>query len=186
MLSCYRYVKVINAFFVCLIYKVGWNRKISFGRGIKIVNGKNIFLGKNIFIRSNTDLFANENIFIGNNCDIGVRNRIVGDVVIEDNVLIGPNNYIASVDHEYRDVQKPVMDQGGVKLNQFHDEILIKEGSWIGTNVAIIGCVHIGKHSVIGANTVVNKDVPDYSVVVGNPAKIVKYYDFEKSAWVRL
>ena len=63
--------------------------------------------------------------------------------------------------------EKPIHKNG-------HDELKIGDGSWIGTHVAILGDVHIGAHCVIGANSVVTKDVPDYRVAVGSPAKVIK------------
>ena len=64
--------------------------------------------------------------------------------------------------------------------------IKIGKGSWIGTHVAIIGDVHVGKHCVIGANSVVTKDVPDYSVAIGIPAKVIKKYNFEIKKWEKV
>lgn len=51
--------------------------------------------------------------------------------------------------------------------------LMIDDGTWLGTNVVIVGNVHVGKHCVIGANSVVAKDIPDYSVAAGIPAKVI-------------
>lgn len=59
----------------------------------------------------------------------------------------------------------------------------IGEDSWIGTNVVISGSILIGKHCVIGANSVVMKNIPDYCVAVGVPCRVVKQYDFLTSSW---
>lgn len=64
------------------------------------------------------------------------------------------------------------------------DSVFIGDGSWIGTNVVVVGNVHIGKHCVIGANSVVTKNIPDYSIAVGVPAKVVKKYDFIENKWI--
>ena len=64
--------------------------------------------------------------------------------------------------------------------------MVIGEGSWIGTNAVIIGNVRIGKHSVIGANAVVTKDIPDYSVAVGIPARVVRQFDFLTGEWKKV
>ena len=74
-------------------------------------------------------------------------------------------------------------------LNQLSDRGIslggeqIGDETWIGIHASIIGPVKIGKHCVIGANSVVTHDIPDYSVVVGNPGKIVKKCDCEKKLW---
>ena len=79
--------------------------------------------------------------------------------------------YITDCDHEYRDINVPVIDQGIVQRGQM---VSIGEGSYIGINAVIVGNVKIGKHCAIGANSVVTKDVPDYCVAVGSPARVIK------------
>ena len=79
--------------------------------------------------------------------------------------------YITDCDHEYRDINVPVIDQGIVQRGQM---VSIGEGSYIGINAVIVGNVKIGKHCVIGANSVVTKDVPDFCVAVGSPARVIK------------
>lgn len=86
-------------------------------------------------------------------------------------VTAGQSVYITDCDHEYRDVNIPVIDQGIVQRGQ---RVSIGDGSYIGINAVIVGNVKIGKHCVIGANSVVTKDVPDYCVAVGSPAKVIK------------
>ena len=65
------------------------------------------------------------------------------------------------------------------------DRVLIDDGTWLGTNVVVVGNVHIGKQCVIGANSVVTKDIPDYCVAAGSPAKVLKRYNFESKEWER-
>ena len=90
---------------------------------------------------------------------------------IGEKVLLSPNIYITDCDHEYRNIDIPVIDQGIVQIGQ---TVSIGDGSYIGINTVIVGNVKIGKRCVIGANSVVTKDVPDYSVAVGSPAKVIK------------
>ncbi len=66
------------------------------------------------------------------------------------------------------------------------DSVVIDDDTWIGTNAVIVGNVHIGKHCVIGANSVVNKDIPDYCVAVGAPARIIRKFNFSKKCWERI
>lgn len=110
-----------------------------------------IKIGKNVFINSNTLFMAR------------------GGITIEDNVQIAANCQLLSNNHDFYDRKiltcKP---------------ILIKEGAWIGAGVSIMPGICIGKHSVVGAASVVTHDVPDYAVVVGNPAKVIKMLDETK------
>ena len=171
----------------CKINGIPYARGVYIGKNVHVENSRNILLGPKVSIRPDCDLFAGSKFVVGSNCDIGTRNRIAGDIIIGDYVLFGPDNYICSTDHCYTDIEVPIMTQGAFcPTRNNHKEIKIGEGSWIGTHVAIIGDVHIGKHCIIGANTVVTKDVPDYSVVVGNPGKVIKQYNFKTKCWEAL
>ena len=182
-----RIVKNFLGFCRCIIAGVPYPGDVYVGRHVHIENGKRIALGRNVSIRPDVDLFAGCVFKIGEGCDIGTRNRIAGNVVIEDYVLFGPDNYICSEDHCFSDIQRPIMHQDAVTVTKNgHDELKIGSGSWIGTHVAIIGDVHIGKNCVIGANSVVTKDVPDYCVAVGIPARIVKRYNKDTNAWEKV
>lgn len=96
-------------------------------------------------------------------------------------MLVGPNVYISDRSHQYRDVRIPIMDQGYYT----NGTLEIGDGTWIGIHACLIGNISVGRGCVIGANAVVTKDIPDYSVVVGNPGKIVKKYDLELKKWVK-
>ena len=111
---------------------------------------------------------------------IGHFNHIYAtkSIVIEKNVLTADKVYISDNLHGYTDIHTPILKQAIVQNN----EVIIGEGSWLGENVCVLG-VKIGKHCVIGANSVVTKDIPDYSVAVGVPAKIIKRYCFIASSW---
>ena len=110
---------------------------------------------------------------IGKGSEIGERCRIsiANSLEIGEKVLLSPNVYITDCDHEYHDEAVAVIDQGIVQKGQ---KVSIGEGSYIGINAVIVGNVKIGKHCVIGANSVVTKDVPDFCVAVGCPAKVIK------------
>lgn len=110
---------------------------------------------------------------IGRGSEIGERCRIsiANSLEIGKKVLLSPNVYITDCDHEYRNIKIPVIDQGIVQRGQ---RVSIGEGSYIGINAVIVGNVKIGKHCVIGANSVVTKDVPDYCVAVGSPTRVIK------------
>jgi acetyltransferase-like isoleucine patch superfamily enzyme len=177
-------IKQILGFIRCLTKGIKYQKRVYIGRHVHIINGKNLKIGTEVQIRPDVDIFVTDTIIIGDRSDVGTRNRISGNVIIEKDVLIGPDNYIGSYDHIYFNPNIPIIDQGAYKIKRNgHTELVIGRGSWISTHCAIIGDVHIGRNCVIGANSVVVKDIPDFSVAVGNPAKIIKRYDPLTSTW---
>ena len=73
-------------------------------------------------------------------------------------------------------MEQPIIQNGTVEIG---------ERSWLGENVCVLGAI-IGKHCVIGANSVVTHDIPDYSVAVGAPAKVIRKYDFSSKEWIKV
>lgn len=173
--------------------KVNTNRLNSGGNyigiDVKFVNRGTVILGRSVIIRPSTRVYAGNSqslVSFGDGTEIGEHSTISSNnsIVFGNDVLTGPHIFIADHNHAYENPLLPVSKQG-VKCNTT-DEVVIGDGSWLGTNVVIVGNVHIGKHCVIGANSVVTKDIPDYSVAAGMPAKVIKKYDFEKEEWVRV
>lgn len=121
-------------------------------------------------------------LLIGKGCGFGYNNHItcVRNVTIGDFVLTANNVYISDNLHEYENIHVPIMKQP-VK---FKRAVVIGDGAWIGENVSIIGA-SIGKNSVVGANSVVTKDIPDYSVAVGSPAIVIRHFDLCKKTWIK-
>lgn len=122
-------------------------------------------------------------LIIGNRVRINryVTISAVREVLIGNNVNIAERTYIADNTHEYKDITLPVRDQPIVFKNSVH----IGDDTWIGANVSIIGA-KIGKHCVIGANSVVTRDIPDYCVAAGAPARVIKKYNFKAMEWQRV
>lgn len=117
-------------------------------------------------------------VLIGDHTLIGLRNTIIGPVSIGNDVILAQNIVVSGLNHNYKDVETPICRQGvSVK------EIIIEEGGWIGANSTITSGVIIGKHSIVAAGSVVTKDVPPYTIVGGNPARIIKRYNFETKQW---
>jgi acetyltransferase-like isoleucine patch superfamily enzyme len=113
---------------------------------------------------------------VGNSVHIICSRR----VDIGAHVLIADRVYISDNRHQYEDAHLPVMTQPLMQL----PDVCIGDGSWLGENVCVIGC-SIGHHCVIGANSVVTRDIPDRCVVVGSPARIVKRYSEAQGKWLR-
>jgi acetyltransferase-like isoleucine patch superfamily enzyme len=146
-----------------------------------------IKIGDYSFIQSGAWLYCcgidgfEANLSIGSNCEFGYNNHIasIQNVSIGDFVLTANNVYISDNIHEYLDVNKPIIRQS----IRFKGAVNIGDGAWIGENVCIIGA-SIGKNSVIGANSVVTRDVPDFCVAVGSPARVIRKFDVELQKWI--
>ena len=112
-------------------------------------------------------------VSIGDRCLIGRGSGIVGHFSIEigNDVWTGHNVYITDQNHGYEDVERPISQQ-----SQPERAVKIGDGSWLGYGSVVLPGVTIGKHVVVGANSVVTHDIPDYSVAVGVPAKVIKSY----------
>ncbi|MEA5129461.1 MAG: acyltransferase [Proteiniphilum sp.] len=117
-------------------------------------------------------------IVIGNYTRIGLGNTVIGPVTIGDKVNIAQNVVISGLNHKFEDIDKPIAEQGVCTK-----QVTIENNVWIGANSIVLSGIQIGKHVVVGAGSVVTRDVPPYSVVVGNPAKVVKQYNFQTKQW---
>ncbi len=120
------------------------------------------------------------NLHISEGATIGRFAHIVAlrKVVIGKDVLIADKVYISDNIHSYEEIKKPIKNQP----IQFKSEVIIGDNSWIGENVSIVGA-KIGTNCVIGTNSFVNKDIPNYCVAIGSPAKIIKRYDEKAHIW---
>ena len=168
-----------------------YGRNVYFFPGVHVARPEYITIGDNVTIGRNVDLFVHpddpetkeaiieigDNVHIGTNNIIGARKKIV----FEENALLGPHVMIGDHSHEYEDIEIPVKFQTVTEPGP----VRIGRDSWIGANVFILPNVTIGRHAVIGANSVVTRDIPPYSVAVGVPARIIKQYDFELKKWVK-
>lgn len=110
-------------------------------------------------------------IEVGKNSGIGVNAYIQGTTYIGDNVMMGPECNIWTINHRTDRLDIPMCEQG----TQEEKPVRIGDDVWIGSRVTILPGVTIGNGVVIGAGAVVSKDVPDYAVVAGNPARILRY-----------
>jgi len=121
------------------------------------------------------EIIVGEGTQIGDYCHITCATKLT----IGQNVLLTQGVLISDSIHVYTDPTTPIINQGLSST-----PMSIGDGSWIGNHAAIIGC-SVGCHCVVGANAVVTRDVPDYCVVAGAPARIIKRYDDKIGEWVR-
>jgi acetyltransferase-like isoleucine patch superfamily enzyme len=120
-------------------------------------------------------------VVIGYNTIIGLSNVLIGPVSIGNNVMFAQHVVVSGLNHGYKDIGVPPALQ---KVEC--DLISISDDVWIGANCVITAGVSIGKHSIVGAGSVVTKTIPDYCIAVGNPAKIIKKYNFTSKEWERV
>jgi acetyltransferase-like isoleucine patch superfamily enzyme len=126
------------------------------------------------------DLIGDAIVGIGDRCVIGRGSSIVGhySITIGDDVYTGPSVYITDQNHDWERLDQPIGRQAQPEL-----PVRIGAGSWLGTGVVVLPGVTVGDHAVIGAGTVLSRDVPARSVVVGNPARVVQRW-VEGSGWL--
>lgn len=193
-MSLYKYIiypfRIIKRIINWAILKIQLN-KIPFhsiiSRPYILNGGKNISIGNRSYVGQYSWLAALPltgedkcSLVIGDNCAIGHFNHIycTKSIIIEDGVLTADKVYISDNLHGYKDIHTYIKEQPIIQ----NGEVRIGAGSWLGENVCVLGA-KIGKHCVLGSNSVVTKDIPDYCVAVGIPAKIIKRYDFTTQSW---
>lgn len=149
--------KAIRHIYVKLLFKI---RKKEFMQ-----------FGDNLRFSPQDSFFTYESISLGNNVFINMRAYFAGEIVVGDNVLFGPNVTITGGHHDYKDVGKPIGEQGRPEKKQ----IIISSDTWIGTGSIILQNSRINEGVVVGAGSVVTKELPPYCICVGNPCKPIKY-----------
>lgn len=152
--------------------KVGKNVQFKIGSmidawqvGVPGGVGDNVSIGENTVISGGVQIGNNTSI----NSNVSITASPPSRIIIGDDCLIAQNVVIRSDDHRFDDVDRLIRKQGRVGAN-----IRIENDCWIGANAVVLKGVHLGAHSVIGAGAIVTKSFPPYSVVVGNPAKLIK------------
>ena len=118
---------------------------------------------------------------IGDRCLIGRGSGIVGHLAIEigNDVWTGHHVYITDQNHGYENVDIPISLQTQPEL-----PVTIGDGSWLGYGTVVLPGARIGRHVVVGANSVVTGELPDFSVAVGAPARVVKRFAPDRG-WYR-
>ena len=125
--------------------------------------------GDNINIEPHVDFGDGSHVSVGAHSGIGAHSRVEA-IVIEDGVMVGPHLLTLSRNHLFSDPDTWIGHQGRTERMP----VRIGEGSWIGARVTILPGVQIGRMCVVGAGSVVTRDVEDFSVVGGNPARLIR------------
>ena len=186
----YRELKCLSLSAIIFRFRVGrCGKRLKVGKNITLYKPLFIRIGNDVIISDNVSLFVNPlkdkaDIIIGNRVLLGKYNDFgcSNKIVIEDDVITAPYVHITDRDHNFEDVTTPIMWQGANSKGP----VIIKKGCWIGFGAQIMSGVVIGQQSVVAAGSIVTKDVPEYSVVGGNPAKIIKKYNVITQKWERV
>ncbi|HZK98240.1 MAG TPA: acyltransferase [Prolixibacteraceae bacterium] len=163
-------------------HKKGKNARICRHTRIDVMPFNNFVLGNDSTIED----FCTVNngvgdVLIGDRTRIGMSNVLIGPVTIGNDVMLAQNIVLSGLNHGYQDITITPHKQPVMKA-----KITIEDEVWIGANSVIVAGVTVGKHSVIAAGSIVTKDIPPYSVVVGNPAKVIKQYNPKTGIWERV
>lgn len=119
------------------------------------------------------------NVLIGPNSLIGIGAVLIGPVTIGANVIMAQHVVLSGLNHGYEDIHTPIRDQPVTTR-----PIVVEDDCWIGANVTITAGVTIGRHSVVAGGSVVTRNVAPYTVVGGNPARVLKRYEAQSGQWV--
>ena len=172
----------VRVFLNPFIHKKGKGAKICRRTRIDIMPWNKFYLGKNSTIE---DFVTINNgvgdIIIGDRTRIGLGNTLIGPVTIGNDIMLAQNIVMSGLNHGYEDITMSIHDQ---KVNTA--QITIEDEAWIAANAVILAGVTVGKHSVVAAGSVVTKNVPPFSIVGGNPAKLLKQYNPESKKWERV
>lgn len=169
-------------FFKRKFAKIGKRSRII--KPIQLDEVSSVILEDGVYISEGAWIMGNSNksktLEIGSYTTIGHYFHIVAkqSICIGEKVLIADKVFITDCTHNYKNIEKAIIDDEVMVLGN----VKIGTESWIGENVCICGA-SIGKHCVIGANSVVTSNVPDYSVAVGCPARVIKSYNFDDNKW---
>ena len=120
-------------------------------------------------------------VLIGEGVRVGIGSVLMGPISIGKNTILGQHVLVTGLDHNYTDPLIPIKNQGVSKA-----QTILGEDSFIGANACILPGVQIGKHCVIAAGAVVTKSVPDFHIAAGNPARLIKKFDFNSQEWIRI
>jgi len=174
-------------------YRLFWGhigKRSKLIQPMRLRNVQNIEIGDDVIIHNHAFLLTLQEeesviprLTIGDGCVIGHMNHItsINEVRIGKNVLTADRVYISDHSHSFLDTTIPILRQPAVSKGK----VSIGDGTWIGENVAVLSS-SIGQNCVVGANAVVLNDIPDFSVAVGIPARVVQRFNAGSQSWEKV
>lgn len=181
-------LRLLKAVYWKIIFcRFGWqsyiNHPLRIDGAHRIIIGNKCVVAYKSWLAAKAQTGEDPKLIIEDGCSIGNFNHIYAtkSIILHKYVLTADKVYISDNLHGYEDINKPIKQQMIVQ----NGEVEIGEGSWLGENVCVLGA-KIGRHCIIGANSVVTRDIPDYCVAVGAPAKVIKRYDKSSGQWQKV
>lgn len=178
-----KYFWAVRMLMLSIIYR-DVNMPGYLGKPIFLSGLRRLKIGKNVRIYPHLrlEILVGGSVEIKGNVSIGQGLHITsqGKLTINSGTVITGNVAITNIDHQYEDISRPVLEQPHLV-----SDTEIGENCFIGFGCVIQAGTILGKHCIVGANSVVRGHFPDYSVIVGAPARIVKRFDIESEKWVR-
>lgn len=162
-----------NSYVDKTVHVLGW-RNVSIGSNCII--GENTWLNVNHKVNNFKSIEIQDNSYIGKRVTISSAKK----VLIRNYSLIADDCKLLGANHNYQNPLEPYAMTGA----SAEEVIIIGVNVWIGNTACIVGDVNIGHGSVIGAGSLVTKDIPPFCIAVGNPCKVIKRYDFDKMEWL--
>jgi len=141
-------------------------------RNLRYLCCKHIFLycGKNVNIERGAYFGSGFRLKIGDNSGIGINCHVTGNIEIGENVMMGPECNILSINHKFDRIDIPMLEQGSAE----EKKTIIEDDVWIGRQVIFTPGRTVKKGSIIAAGTVLCRDFEEYSVIGGNPSRLIK------------
>lgn len=182
-----RYSNLRGLFYHFKFKKSG--ERLRIGHKCRIKTPSQIQVGSDVIIDDYAELLVHDDndnhaiLTLGDHVHISKYNCIGCSckITLEDHVRLAPYVHITDRNHTYEDVNQPIWKQP-IKTQ----EVFIGRECWIGFGAQIMPGVHIGRHCIIAAGSIVTHNIPDYSVAAGSPAKVVKNYNLDKKTWERI
>ncbi len=135
------------------------------------------FCGRHVNVEKGANFYTGWEIEIGDNSSLGIDCMVPYDLKVGRDVMMGPYVIIVGENHNSSNREVPMRLQG----YKGYPPVLIEDDVWIGARAIILAGITIGKGAIIGAGAVVTKDVSPYAICVGNPARVIKYRNDEKT-----
>ena len=166
-------IKIHSLICLVLYYSIGqYLPSNRFGKSVRTFLCKRIFkkCGNHVNIERRAWFGSGTNVELGDYSGISINCHIPSDTIIGKYVMMGPNCFILDVNHDVSDTSKPMCFQGMAARKT----TIIEDDVWIGRDVKMTPGRHISRGSIIAMACVLTKDFPEYSIIGGNPSKIIR------------